>query len=245
MISKTEELVIAISSMDIPDIEALLSSKYLYQDATKKMYLKKLAELFSRYKSFGDSKFLVNNGCCNSKQCNNLGCNGYSFVGNVSKNYFNLVFTETDSQIKGIDYCYEFKIDNLDLDLNDELRLNIENHETFGYLYFLNKNKAYLCFLELSKDDCYSFNNIKTWFANQDFNTLINDTCERCGGFICICGNNEVKSNVLKLYNQIKKLIDNVDDIKFSNQIITKGSNKYFEVNIKELNDFKAFIKLN
>ena len=44
-------------------------------------------------------------GVCVSKFCNNNGCSGYSFYGNKSKMYIDLIVEESNNEIKDIYGC--------------------------------------------------------------------------------------------------------------------------------------------
>ena len=244
-LTQKEELVLAISSMDINDIEALLFDSYRYQDASKKVYIKKLSDLFSKYKKFGDSRFIVKDGCCNSKTCHNNGCNGYSFVGNVSKNYFNLLFSETGNNFSEIDYCYDFKIDDLSEVLNDEVRLEVLAHESAWYLDTLCKNEMYLDLISLSKNGIYSIDIIKEWISEQNYDSLGKTSCEPCG-LICFCGYEKIEEHLKNLYDELDEFVINVNENKdfANNNLVIHNNTNYYKVFIEELNNLTLLIKI-
>jgi hypothetical protein len=243
MISQKEALVLAISSMDIEDVKSILSSRYRYQDASKDVYVNKLFDLFSEYKSFGDNRFIVKNGCCNYKKCN-FGCSGYSFVGNVSKNYFNLILSETKNEVSEIDYCHDFKIDELSEHLNKEIKLEILTHETVMYSSVLSKHQVYLGLIALGKDNVYSIDKIKHWLSTQNYNDLGKEPCMCCGGLICLCGFEKIEGHLKDLYDELNDLITCQNKGLIDNNLVIHNNINYYKIFIEELNNLTLLIKI-
>jgi hypothetical protein len=51
-------------------------------------------------------------GRCAGAGCNSKGCTGFSFVGNFSNSYVDLIFEETEKDFKDIYTCVDFKCED-------------------------------------------------------------------------------------------------------------------------------------
>ena len=96
--------------MDIEMLEMILDDSYTYHEARKDVFLKKLNEVFDKFKKEGDTELLIHEGECNSKHCN-LGKKGYCFVGNNSRQYICFFFEGDGTNVTNICRCCEFKTD--------------------------------------------------------------------------------------------------------------------------------------
>ena len=96
--------------MDIGKLRLYLKDEYTYSSTTKEIFLKEIEEVFEAHIYSGDTELLVYNGACASKTCgNNCGLKGYRFVGNISKNYMDLLFIMEGDDITDIFDCVQFK----------------------------------------------------------------------------------------------------------------------------------------
>ena len=129
MIKSTQRLLLnSIQEMNITNIEGLLDSEILYQDATKSTFLEKLKGVFSEFQQGGDTSLVAHKGFCNSPLCPNRNYNGYSFVGNKTNKHFDLIVFESENIIKDLFHCYGFEImdnsivveDSIDIDIKDD-----------------------------------------------------------------------------------------------------------------------------
>ncbi len=89
--SHEEAVLYFISKMDIEMVNDLLDNSYTYQNYTKAKFINLLEEAFERFRLAGDTYLLIFPGNCNYKVCDNFKTPGYLFLGNHSKNYFNLL----------------------------------------------------------------------------------------------------------------------------------------------------------
>lgn len=117
--NKKDLILKSFSEMDINMLELLLNDSYTYQDADKYKFLEKLEELFNEFKSFNDSKLLIEKGKCAGKDCENCGCSGYALIGNHSKNHADFIFEESIADYTDLYHCDGFKIENEKIELND------------------------------------------------------------------------------------------------------------------------------
>jgi len=129
MPSKKPFILKAIATMDVSLLEVLLEDYKTYQDAPKDIFIEKLKVAFDEFKAKNDTELLPHKGKCNGTGCENKGCSGFSFVGNISKMHLDLIFEETDNNYKDICKCSEFKTDVKIKKLNGKVYLDIEEDE--------------------------------------------------------------------------------------------------------------------
>jgi len=122
--SKKELIIKAFSTMDISLLEVLLEDYKTYQDAPKDVFIQKLTILFKQFKEEKNTILVPYEGKCNGKGCDNKGCGGYSFIGNVSQSYIDLIFEETENNYKDICTCHGFK--NKEKNITKISRLSID-----------------------------------------------------------------------------------------------------------------------
>lgn len=91
--------------MDAEMLSMILLDERTYQDATKDMFLEKLEEIFVEFKENGETLLIPFKGTCGSEDCTNKGCTGYSFVGKISNESIDLIFEESNDDVKDIYNC--------------------------------------------------------------------------------------------------------------------------------------------
>jgi len=125
--TQTDAVIHFFSKMDSEMISTLLDDSNTYQDFGKSLFIRKLGDLFFEFKSLGDSKLIHKSGRCFGCSC---GVSGYSFIGNKSKSYVDIVFV-TDDKDKIIDIyeCGEFL--NKKSGLKKKNRLYLDKHVDF------------------------------------------------------------------------------------------------------------------
>ncbi|MGL6269330.1 MAG: hypothetical protein ACRC2O_15460, partial [Chitinophagaceae bacterium] len=82
--TKKETIIHYFEKMDIRMLDILLDDTKTYQNASKDIFLEKLALAFKKFKNINDTFLTSYKGICGSKVCPNKGCKGFSFVGNIS-----------------------------------------------------------------------------------------------------------------------------------------------------------------
>lgn len=119
--TQEEALIHFIQTMDIEMINAYLDDDLTYQDFEKYVFISKLQIAFDKFRNCGDMKLFTYAGKCNS--CNK-GCKGFSFVGNISNNYMDVVIESTDGKIKDLYECADFKNDTAVFTKNKRIYIN-------------------------------------------------------------------------------------------------------------------------
>lgn len=95
-----------VSKMDVDMVSTLLEDERSYQDLAKGLFIRKLGDLFHEFRQLGDFTLLVDRGECYGCSC---GVSGFTFVGNKSRAYIDMVFIVDEAgQILDIYECGEF-----------------------------------------------------------------------------------------------------------------------------------------
>jgi hypothetical protein len=94
--------------MDSNMLNLILDKNLPYQDYEKKMFVKKLSYAFDEFLSRGNSYLNRFEGKCTSNICTNANCKGFSFVGNSSKDYMDLILEIKNNKVTDIYECSKF-----------------------------------------------------------------------------------------------------------------------------------------
>lgn len=106
-----QELIIkAISEMDKETLELLLGIIPDFHE--KEEFLAEVNLEFKNFKENKDTHLLAHSGKCSGGFCDNFCSKGYSFTGNVSNTFYNVVFEIENGEFKGVCECYQFDIDD-------------------------------------------------------------------------------------------------------------------------------------
>ena len=122
------QIINAFCELDVNKLHAMLDDNRTYQDTSKDFFLSKVGELFEVYKKAGDTKLTAFAGRCCSGECPNLGREGFSFVGNLSKYHLNIIIEGNTDEVTDMYYCSDF-LPNDDLEVTRELEIDIRDDE--------------------------------------------------------------------------------------------------------------------
>jgi len=86
----------------------------------------KLGNALNEFIAAGDTFLNCNTGFCNAEICN-YKCSGFSFIGNHSKNYFDLIIDIKAGTVHDIYECSKFK--NLETGVQKKNRIKIDKFE--------------------------------------------------------------------------------------------------------------------
>ena len=134
MESYLSRILNCFKSMDIGRLRQDLNENYNYQDTTQEIFLNEVEKIFEALIDYGDTELIIYPGKCDGKMCVNCGKKGYRFVGNQSKNYFDLLFETDGDDIKDIYHCEQFKIFDYieNLGTRAEIEINLDDQVTFN-----------------------------------------------------------------------------------------------------------------
>jgi hypothetical protein len=97
-----------LQRLDIDMVSSVLEDGRTYQNFAKPLFIKKLDNALDEFIEEGDTYLNRYEGSCNSKSCN-YECKGYSFVGNNSGNYFDLIIDVKNGVVNDIYECLSFR----------------------------------------------------------------------------------------------------------------------------------------
>lgn len=108
--NRNQRIVKAISTMDIEQLKDLTKDYLSKED--RKDFLKLIRKQFSEFKEKNDTLLIAYSGSCGASWCDNYGTSGYSFAGNNSNTFADLVFATANKECRDICKCYGFDIDD-------------------------------------------------------------------------------------------------------------------------------------
>ena len=109
--TQADAVLYFLQRLDINMVKLILEENRTYQDFEKSLFIKKIQASLDEFIESGDTFLNLYSGVCKSKTCN-FNCKGYSFVGNNSNNYFDLIIDIKDGIVQDIYECISFKCDN-------------------------------------------------------------------------------------------------------------------------------------
>lgn len=131
--SYLQSILSNFASMNIDNLRLFLKDEILYQDTTKEIFLNEIESIFEAHKNSEDTELIICKGKCAGKTCENCGKQGYRFVGNKSKNYFDLLFEMIGDDITDIYSCAQFNtFDEIDkLGTKAEVEINLDDQASY------------------------------------------------------------------------------------------------------------------
>lgn len=115
-----------LQNLDIEMLDAILEEEHTYQDMNKSVFIQKLGIALDKFMETGDTYLRRFEGHCNSEFCN-YKCRGFSFIGNSSGNYMDLVVDIKDGVVHDMYECSEFAIHGREV--KKRTRINIDKRE--------------------------------------------------------------------------------------------------------------------
>jgi hypothetical protein len=112
-----------LQRLDINMLKLVLDDSFTYQNFEKPLFIKKLDAALNDFIEAGDTYLNRYKGFCNAESCN-YKCKGYSFVGNKSHNYFDLIIDVKDGVVNDIYECYSFKSENERIHKNENITVD-------------------------------------------------------------------------------------------------------------------------
>ncbi len=109
---KYPNIINAICCMDKWALEEELLAFDHMHHFTIKVFVKRMSEMFERFREYGDTMLLANEGSCSNKTCN-YKCPGIMLIGNNSRNFVSVVFEESNFLLREITHCHDFRTKDL------------------------------------------------------------------------------------------------------------------------------------
>ena len=107
-------------------VSDILEDNRTYQDFEKSLFVHKLGNAFDEFIKAGDTFLQCHTGFCNSKHCN-YKCNGFSFTGNFSSNYLDMIIEIKEGIVQDMYECSEFKMQVKGIKKNERIVLHTFN----------------------------------------------------------------------------------------------------------------------
>jgi hypothetical protein len=115
--TQVDAVLYFLQRLDTNMVSTVLEDYRTYQNFAKPLFIKKLDDALDEFIEVGDTYLNRYEGFCNSKSCN-YKCKGYSFVGNNSGNYFDLIIDVKDGVVHDIYECFSFQCENPGIEKN-------------------------------------------------------------------------------------------------------------------------------
>lgn len=119
--SRNEDIVKAITAMDMEQLE-MVTKNYL-SEYKREEFLKYIKSKFIKFKQNNDTHLIAHSGSCNASDCN-IGISGYTFIGNNSNTYCNIIFEQENGVCTDIFKCSSFKVDDIFINKAREKKLD-------------------------------------------------------------------------------------------------------------------------
>lgn len=121
--TQADAVLYFLQRLDIEMVNDILDDNRTYQDFKKYVFIQKLSNAIEEFIKNGDTFLHCNNGFCNAEICN-YKCVGYSFIGNNSKNYMDLIIDINDGKVQDMYECSKFKNHSKDVIKNTRIRID-------------------------------------------------------------------------------------------------------------------------
>ena len=125
--TESDAFLYFLQRLDIAMVSSVLEDNRTYQDFEKPLFIKILEDALDEFIDAGDTYLNRYDGVCNSKTCN-FNCKGFSFVGNNSANYFDLIIDVKDGIVNDIYECFSFKCENQEIQKNKYIGIDKEDY---------------------------------------------------------------------------------------------------------------------
>jgi hypothetical protein len=112
-----------LQHLDIEMIDSVLEPNRTYQDFEKHTFVQKLGYALDEFIQSGDTYLNRYPGQCNSEICN-YKCKGFTFIGNNSGNYFDLIVDINEGVVQDIYECTEFKVEDINIDKRKRIEID-------------------------------------------------------------------------------------------------------------------------
>ena len=119
--SRNELIVKAISEMDLEQLE-MVTKNYL-SEYKRAEFLNYIKSKFNEFKENNDTHLIAHSGSCSASDCN-IGVSGYTFIGNNSNTYCNIIFEQENGVCTDIFKCSSFKVDDIFINKAREKKLD-------------------------------------------------------------------------------------------------------------------------
>ncbi len=112
--------------MDTEMLNDILHDDRTYQDFPKDVFIQKLDGAFEVFKNAGDSLLSRYYGKCSEFGCN-AGCQGFTFIGNKSTKFLNIILDIENGKVIDIYECKRFDSTRKHADADSQVYIDVWN----------------------------------------------------------------------------------------------------------------------
>lgn len=106
--TQADAITYFLQRLDIEMVSDILEDNRTYQDFEKSVFVVKLGVALDEFIAAGDTFLNCYSGSCNEETCN-FKCTGFSFIGNHSQKFFDLIIDIKGGVVHDIYECSKFK----------------------------------------------------------------------------------------------------------------------------------------
>jgi len=119
--TQADAVLYFIERLDIDMLKLILDQDYLDKEFDKKTFINNIANACDKFSETGNAFLNRYEGKCNSDICSNTNCVGYSFVGNKTHDYIDLIMEIKNDKVMDIYECNQFENENKDFLKNKKI----------------------------------------------------------------------------------------------------------------------------
>ena len=213
--TEKEEIIDSLARLDFERLKPLIREE-ICNGVRKESFLREIDRIFNSFKASGEAELIAYKCQCHEDigVCRNCSQNSYIFIGNISRNFLRLNFTEENHYVKRIDKCYGahieyIKYDSDELNKSESLNFLIEDRVDFiSTPQYESKLKAALTALEDLLPNGYrevEISEAKSWFGKYKY---ANDIIGDWNFFLC----NSRLTKFSKLYYRLTETINFIEE---------------------------------
>lgn len=103
--TQADAVLYFLRKLDVDMVNELLDEDKTYAELKKSVFISKLGIALDKFIEAGDESLIQYPGKCGSEECINSGCPGYTFLGNRSGLYLDLIVIEEEGRVIDIYDC--------------------------------------------------------------------------------------------------------------------------------------------
>ena len=123
--TQADAVLYYIERLDNDMLKLILDTDYVNKEFDKKAFINNIANAFDKFLETGNTFLNRYEGKCNSDICSNTNCVGYSFVGNKTNDYIDLIVEIKNDKVIDIYECNQFE--NVDKDFFKNQKITIDS----------------------------------------------------------------------------------------------------------------------
>ena len=124
--TQADAVLYYIERLDNDMLKLILDEDYLVKEFDKKTFINNIANAFDKFLETGNTFLNRYEGKCTSGVCTNSNCIGFSFIGNKTHDFMDLIVKTENDKVIEIFECNQFENENIDLLKNHKVTIDSE-----------------------------------------------------------------------------------------------------------------------